>query len=143
MTPLQKMAWIEACFWIAATLVYLALLFVVGPGPAPAAFALIGLFPIAFYVVSRRSGASGFNLVLDEREREISARAARHGLATSYVVFVFGIVGLQQYALRSADYCVPANALMAVLWLAWALQALVRAASVIRQARSQEAEDRG
>ena len=140
MTPLQKMAWIEACFWIAATLVFLALLFGVGPGPAPAAFAVIGLLPIASYVVHRRSG--GWHPVLDERDRAISARAALHSLATSYVVFVLGIVGLQQYALRTGD-CVPASPLMGIVGLAVALQALVRAASVIGQARSQEAEDRG
>lgn len=66
MTPLQKTAWIEAGFWIAATLLFLALL-----------------------------------------------------------------------------YCVPVSLLMAALWLAVALQALVRASSVIAQSRSQEAADRG
>jgi hypothetical protein len=136
------LAWIEACFWIAATLVFLALLFGVGPGPAPAAFALIGFLPIASYVVHRRSGASGFHPVLDERDREISARASLLGFATSYVVFVLGIVGTQQYALRAGD-CVPTSALMAVFGLAGALQTLVRTASVIGQSRSQEAEDRG
>jgi hypothetical protein len=142
MTLLQKMAWIEACFWIAATLVFLALLFAVGPGPAPAAFALIGFLPIASYVVHRRSGGRGFYPVLDERDREISARASRHGFATSYVIFVLGIVGLQQYALSAGD-CVPANALMALCGLAVALQTLVRTASVVGQSRSQEAEGRG
>ena len=57
-------------------------------------------------------------------------------------MFVLGIVGLQQYALRAGD-CVPASVLMGVFWVAVALQALVRAASVIGQARAQEAEDRG
>jgi hypothetical protein len=142
MTPLQKMAWLEVCFWTAATIVFLALLFGVGPGPAPAAFALIGLLPVAQCVVLRRSGARGFQPVLDERDREISARAALIGSTTSYLVFVLGIVGLHQFALRAED-CVPASKLMAVLWLAVTLQALVRAASVIGRARSQEAEDRG
>ena len=77
MTPLQKTAWIEAGFWIAATLLFLALLLQFGPEEAQAAFALIGLL------------------------------------------------------------------LMAVFWLAVALQALVHAASVIAQSRSQEAADRG
>jgi len=142
MTPLQKMAWIEAAFWIAATLLFLVLLFEFGPGPAPAAFAVIGFLPVAWYVVHRRSGARGFQPVLDERDREISARASRHGFAASYVVFVLGIVGLQQYALRAGD-CLPAGSLMAVFWLAVALQTLVRTVSVIGQSRSQEAEDRG
>jgi hypothetical protein len=142
MTPLQKMAWIEAGFWIVATLVFLALLFAFGPGPAPAAFALIGLWPVTWYVVRRRSGASAFSPVLDERDLEISARAARHGFAASYVVFVLGIVGLHQFALRVGD-CVRASVLMAVLCLAVALQTLVRAASVIAQSRRQEVEDRG
>lgn len=142
MTPLQKTAWIEAGFWIAATLLFLALLYQFGPDVAQAAFALIGLLPFAGYVVHRRSGANGFHPVLDERDQEISLRAGRYGLATSYLVFVLGIVGLQQYALRAGD-CVPVSLLMAALWLAVALQALVRASSVIAQSRSQEAADRG
>jgi phosphatidylglycerophosphate synthase len=142
MTPLQKTAWIEAGLWIAATLLFLALLFQVGPKPAQAAFALIGLLPFAGYLVNRRCGARGFHPVLDERDQEIYLRAGRHSLATSYVVFVLGITGLQLYALRAGD-CVPASVLMAVFWLAVALQALVRAASVIAQSRSQEAADRG
>ena len=142
MTPLQKTAWIEAGFWIAATLLFLALLYQFGPEKAQAAFALIGLLPFAGYLVNRRSGARGFHPVFDERDQEISLRAGRHGLATSYLVFVLGIVGLQQYALRAGD-CVPASVLMAVFWLAVALQALVHAASVIAQSRSQEAADRG
>jgi len=140
MTPLQRMAWVEVCFWIVATLAFLALLFWIGPGPAPAAFALIGLLPFASYVVYRRCG--GWHPVLDERDGEISARAGRAGLATGYVVFVLGIVGLQQYALRTGD-CVPASPLMGIVGLAVALQALVRAASVIGQARFQEGDDRG
>lgn len=142
MTILQKMAWIEAGFWIAATLLFLVLLFTVGPGPAPAAFAVIGLLPIASSLVRRRSGAQGLRPLFDERDREISARASRHAFAISYVVFVLGIVGLQQYALRAGD-CAPASGLMAVLWVAIALQVLVRSFSVIRQSRSQEADDRG
>ena len=142
MTPLQKMAWLEASFWVAATLVFLALLVRFGPGPAPAAFALIGLHPIAWYAMQRRSAARAFQPVLDERDQEISARASRFGFATSYVAFVLGIVGLQQYALRAGD-CVPASGLMALVWLAVALQTLVRNASVILQARAQEAEGRG
>jgi hypothetical protein len=136
------MAWIEAGFWIVATLVFLALLFAFGPGPAPAAFALIGIWPVAWYVVHRRSGASGFSPILDERDLEISARAARHGFATSYVVFVLGIVGLHRYAVRGG-HCVPPSVLMAVLCLAVALQTLVRAASVIAQSRRQEVEGHG
>jgi hypothetical protein len=142
MTLLQKLAWIEAGFWIAASLTFLALLWTAGPGPAPAAFALIGLLPIASSVVRRRAGARGFSAVVDERDEQISARASHHSLAASYVVFVLGIVGLQQYALRAGD-CVPARGLMGLFWVAVALQALVRAVSVIRQSRSQEADGRG
>lgn len=142
MTPLQKTAWIEVGLWAAATLTFVALLFQFGPKPAEAAFALIGLLPFAGYFVHRRSGTRGFHPLLDERDQEISLRAGRYGLATSYVVLVLGIVGLQQYALRAGD-CVPASVLMVVFWLAVALQALVRAASVIVQSRSQEAGDRG
>jgi hypothetical protein len=137
MTPLQKTAWIEAGFWISATLIFLALLYRFGPKPAPAAFALVGPLPFVGYFVNRRSGARGFHPVLDERDQEISLRAGRHSLAASYVVFVLGITGLQLYALQAGD-CVPASVLMALFWLAVALQALVRAASVIAQARSQE-----
>ena len=81
-------------------------------------------------------------LVLDERDREISARAGSHGLAASYVAFVLGIVGLHQFALRAGD-CMPASVLMAGVWLAVALQALVGAASVIAQSRTQEDAGRG
>lgn len=58
MTPLQKTAWIEAGFWIAATLLFLALLYQFGPEKAQAAFALIGLLPFSGYVVHRRSGTA-------------------------------------------------------------------------------------
>ncbi len=142
MTPLQKLAWLEASFWTTSTLVFLGLLLVVGPGMAQAAFALIGLLPVVWYAVHRRSGAGGFRPALDERDQQISARAMRHGLATSYLVLVLGIVGLQSGALGAGD-CVPARVLTVVFWLAVALQSLVRAASVIGQARAQEAEDRG
>jgi hypothetical protein len=142
MTLLQRLAWIEAGFWSAATLLFFALLLTVGPGPAPAAFAVIGLLPVASSLVRRRSEARGLRPLFDERDREISARASRHAFAVSYVVFVLGIVGLQQYALRAGG-CAPASGLMAVLWLAIALQVLVRTSSVIGQSRSQETDDDG
>jgi hypothetical protein len=125
-----------------ATLLFITLLLTVGPGPAPAAFAVIALLPVASSLVRRRSLAHGLRPLFDERDREISARASRHALAASYVVFVIGTVGLQQYALRAGD-CAPASGLMAVLWLAIALQVLVRTSSVIGQSRSQEADDHG
>jgi hypothetical protein len=141
-TALQKMAWIEASVWLVATFAFVVLLARFGPGPAPGAFVVIGLLPLALLVLKRGSRTPGLRLALDERDREISARADRLGLATSYVVFVLGIVGLQQHALRSGN-CVPATVLMVVFWLAIALQSLVRAASIIGQSRSQEAGDRG
>src|SRR4030042_838957 len=94
MTPLQKTAWIEAGFWIAATLLFLALLYQFGPEKAQAAFALIGLLPFAGYVVHRRSGTRGFHPALDERDQEVSLRAGRYGLASGSLVFVPRLAGV-------------------------------------------------
>jgi hypothetical protein len=81
----QKRAWLGVATGVLCLLGFVALLPMLGPGPATAAFALFGVNGLSPLLFRREE--------TDERDRAIARRATLGGAMASYCAFVLGCMG--------------------------------------------------
>lgn len=116
MSAMEKVAWTEMVVSVAAVALATALVPWLGDG-ATGAFGLLGLLGLSVVFIRRR----GNRVVVDERDREIEARATKIGVMIAWNSLFLALIAATMWANYSQTNSVSTRFLNWLIWIQFAL----------------------
>lgn len=133
MNAMQKVAWTELIVSVTAVATATALVPWLGKG-AIGGFGILGFVALAVLFVRRR----GNRVVVDERDREIEARATKLGVETAWMTLFLVLIAATLWASYSDAKTVSTAFLTWLIWIQFAICYGVKGLTAIVMYRRQQ-----
>jgi cytochrome bd-type quinol oxidase subunit 2 len=130
---MEKVAWVEMIISVAAVTAATALFPWLGDG-ATGAFGLLGLLGFTIVLVRRR----GNQVVVDERDREIEARATKFGIWAAWMTLFLSLIAATMWASYSQTNAISTGFLTWLIWIQFAICYGVRGTVAVLMYRRQQ-----